>query len=43
MTNPSGHVVLGEEDVPYAKECYVALDAELQVLCLCNEELMQGL
>ena len=43
MANPNGHVVLGEEEVHQAEERYAALDAELQALRLCNEELMRRL
>ena len=40
IANPKGHVVLGEEEVYTAEARYVALEAELQALRLCNEELM---
>ena len=43
MANPNGQVVLGEDEACQAQERYVALEAELQALRLCNEELTRGL
>ena len=43
MAQPSGNVVLGEEEAPAAEQCLVALEAELQALRQRNKELMHGL
>ena len=34
---------MGKEETRQAEECYMALEAELQALCLCNTELECGL
>ena len=39
MANPTGHVVLGEEEAQQATERYDKMEAELQALRLSNEEL----
>ena len=39
MAQPSGHVVLGAEEVQAIEERYVALEAQLQALRQQNEEL----
>ena len=39
MANPTGHVVLGEEEAQQAAERYAKMEAELQVLRQQNEEL----
>ena len=39
MANPTGHVVLGEEEAQQATKRYVTMEAELQVLRQRNEEL----
>ena len=43
MVNPEGHVVLGEEEARFVEAHYAALEAELQMMRLHNEELMHGL
>ena len=43
MANPSGQVVLDEEAARAVQECYTALEAELQAMRTCNEELACGL
>ena len=39
MANPTGHVVLGEEEAQQAVERYANMQAKLQALRLRNEEL----
>ena len=39
MANPTGHVVLGEEEAQQAVERYAKMEAELQALRQQNEEL----
>ena len=39
MANPTGHVVLGEEEAQQAAERYAKMEAELQALRQQNEEL----
>ena len=39
MANPEGHVVLGEQKAHATKARYTALEAELQAMRQCNEEL----
>ena len=39
MANPTGHVVLGEEEVQQAAERYANMEAKPQALRLRNEEL----
>ena len=39
MANPTGHVVLGEEEAQQAAERYATMEAELQALQQRNEEL----
>ena len=39
MANPTGHVVLGEEEAQRAVEHYAKMEAELQALRQRNEEL----
>ena len=43
MVNPNGHAILNEEAARAAEERYAALEAELQAMHQCNEELMRGL
>ena len=43
MANPSGHVVLDEEAARATEQRYVTLEAELQALRACNEELTRCL
>ena len=43
MVQPSGHIVLGAEEVQAAKERYVVLEAQLQALRQQNEELTRAL
>ena len=39
MANPTGRIVLGEEEVQQAAERYAKMEAELQALRQQNEEL----
>ena len=39
MVNPTGHVVLGEEEAQQAAKRYAKMEAELQALRQQNEEL----
>ena len=43
MANPCGHVVLDEEASRVVGERYAALEAELQAMRQCNEELARGM
>ena len=43
MANPSGQVVLGEEEARAAEERYQALEVQLQALRQQNEELQWAL
>ena len=43
MTNPRRHIMIDEEAARAAEECYAVLEAKLQALHLCNEELTRGL
>ena len=43
MANPSGHVVIDEEVDCTTEEHYIVLEAELQAMRLCNEELVHNL
>ena len=42
MANPTGHVVLGEEEAQQATERYATMEAELQALRQRNEELARA-
>ena len=42
MAQPSGHVVLGEEEAQQATERYAMMEAELQALRQRNEELVRA-
>ena len=43
MAEPGGNVILGDAEERVAKQCYTALEAELQALAVRNEEFTRGM